>query len=124
MAMCNLSLACAYMAEGLGYACCWTGEAEREAVLRTVAAVLHLGNITLVGAADEGAAPRDSSAEAALAAVADLLQVCAKRCACLPCRASQHVIFQKRVTCHVILHVPIALPCRRVVLVLSEIAVL
>ncbi|EIE22795.1 hypothetical protein COCSUDRAFT_47698 [Coccomyxa subellipsoidea C-169] len=51
------------------------GEAEREAVLRTVAAVLHLGNITFVGAADEGAAPRDSSAEAALAAVADLLQV-------------------------------------------------
>jgi myosin heavy subunit len=54
----------------------WTGEAEREAVLRTVAAVLHLGNIIFVGAADEGAAPRDNSAKAALSAVADLLQVC------------------------------------------------
>lgn len=51
------------------------GEEEREAVLRTVAAVLHLGNINFVNAADEGAAPRDSSATAALAAVADLLQV-------------------------------------------------
>ena len=29
-------------------------EAEREAVLRTVAAVLHLGNITFVSAPDEG----------------------------------------------------------------------
>ncbi|BDA45618.1 Myosin-17 [Coccomyxa sp. Obi] len=51
------------------------GEAEREAVLRTVAAVLHLGNITFVGAADEGAMPKDNSAKAALVAVADLLQV-------------------------------------------------
>ena len=50
-------------------------EAEREAVLRTVAAVLHLGNITFVDASDEGSALRDRSAKAALAAVADLLQV-------------------------------------------------
>lgn len=50
-------------------------EAEREAALRTVAAVLHLGNITFIGAADEGAMPKDNSAKAALVAVADLLQV-------------------------------------------------
>ena len=50
-------------------------EAEREAVLRTVAAVLHLGNITFVSAPDEGSALRDRSAKQALAAVADLLQV-------------------------------------------------
>ena len=45
-------------------------------MLRTVAAVLHLGNVTFIGAADEGAAPTDNSAKAALSAVADLLQVC------------------------------------------------
>lgn len=50
------------------------GEAEREAVLRTVAAVLHLGNIEFVPAADEGAAPGSAAATAALAAVADLLE--------------------------------------------------
>ena len=50
-------------------------EAEREAVLRTVAAVLHLGNITFVSAPDEGSALSDCSAKEALAAVADLLQV-------------------------------------------------
>lgn len=55
---------------------CSAGEPEREAGLRTVAAVLHLGNITFVGAADEGAIPKDNSAKAALVAVADLLQVC------------------------------------------------
>lgn len=53
------------------------GEAEREAVLGTVAAVLHLGNITFVSAPDEAEASALSSrsAKEALAAVADLLQV-------------------------------------------------
>lgn len=50
-------------------------EAEREAVLRTVAAVLHLGNITFVSAPDEGSALSGTAAKEALAAVADLLQV-------------------------------------------------
>ena len=50
-------------------------EAEREAVLRTVAAVLHLGNIIFVSAPDEGSVLSDRSATEALAAVADLLQV-------------------------------------------------
>lgn len=50
-------------------------EAEREAILRTVAAVLHLGNVTFAGAADEGAAPNSRAATEALAIVADLLQV-------------------------------------------------
>ena len=49
-------------------------QAEREAVLRTVAAVLHLGNIRFAGAADEGCAPRDEPSREALAAIADLLQ--------------------------------------------------
>lgn len=44
-------------------------------MLRTVAAVLHLGNVIFVNAADEGAVPKDASAKAALIAVADLLQV-------------------------------------------------
>jgi myosin-5 len=51
------------------------GEEEREAVLRTVAAVLHLGNVTFIDAADEGAIPGSAAANGALAAVADLLQV-------------------------------------------------
>lgn len=51
------------------------GEAEREAVLRTVAAVLHLGNITFANAPDEASALSSQSAKEALAAVADLLQV-------------------------------------------------
>lgn len=51
------------------------GEAEREAVLRTVAAVLHLGNITFASAPDEGSALSSRSAEEALTACADLLQV-------------------------------------------------
>ena len=51
------------------------GEAEREAVLRTVAAVLHLGNITFASAPDEGSALSSRSAKEALAACADLLQV-------------------------------------------------
>ena len=50
------------------------GEAEREAVLRTVAAVLHLGNIQFAPAADEGAAPVGAASAAAIAAVADLLE--------------------------------------------------
>lgn len=50
------------------------GEAEREAVLRTVAAVLHLGNIEFVPAADEGAALGNAASAAALAAVVDLLE--------------------------------------------------
>ena len=50
------------------------GEAEREAVLRTVAAVLHLGNIQFAPAADEGAAPVGAASTAAIAAVADLLE--------------------------------------------------
>jgi myosin-5 len=49
-------------------------QAEREAVLRTVAAVLHLGNVRFAGAADEGCAPADAASREALAAVADLLQ--------------------------------------------------
>ena len=52
-------------------------EAEREAVLRTVAAVLHLGNVTFASAPDEGSALSSRSAQEALAACADLLQVCA-----------------------------------------------
>ncbi|KAK9842297.1 hypothetical protein WJX81_005127 [Elliptochloris bilobata] len=51
------------------------GEGEREAVLRTVAAVLHLGNIEFAPAADEGAAPVGAASAAALSAVADLLEV-------------------------------------------------
>jgi len=51
------------------------GEAEREAVLRTVAAVLHLGNITFASEPDEASALSSRSAKEALAAVADLLQV-------------------------------------------------
>ena len=50
------------------------GEAEREAVLRTVAAVLHLGNIEFVHAPDEDAALGNAASTAALAAVADLLE--------------------------------------------------
>ncbi len=50
-------------------------EAEREAVLRTVAAVLHLGNVTFAGAPDEGSALGSRSAQEALAACADLLRV-------------------------------------------------
>jgi len=51
------------------------GEAEREAVLRTVAAVLHLGNVEFAPAPDEGAAPAGPGAAAALGAVASLLEV-------------------------------------------------
>ena len=50
-------------------------EAEREAVLRTVAAVLHLGNVTFASAPDEGSALSSRGAAEALAACADLLQV-------------------------------------------------
>ena len=57
-------------------------EPEREAVLRTVAAVLHLGNVAFAPGPDgEGAAPADSSSVAALDTVADLLQV-SKNCCC------------------------------------------
>ena len=59
---------------GLIYAQVGLGEAEREAVLRTVAAVLHLGNIQFAPAADEGAAPVGAASAAAIAAVADLLE--------------------------------------------------
>ncbi len=61
------------------------GEAEREAVLRTVAAVLHLGNITFASAPDEGSALSSRSAKEALAACADMLQVCI----CLPCHSGR-----------------------------------
>lgn len=60
--------------EGLAGAQVGLGEAEREAVLRTVAAVLHLGNIQFAPAADEGAAPVGVASAEAIAAVADLLE--------------------------------------------------
>lgn len=60
-------------------------EAEREAVLRTVAAVLHLGNIIFEAAPDEGSALASRSAKEALAVVADLLQVQTHRCRGQPC---------------------------------------
>ena len=51
-------------------------EPEREAVLRCVAAVLHLGNIQFVqGEVDDAAVPDTEESEAELAVVAELLEV-------------------------------------------------
>lgn len=58
------------------------GEEEREAVLRTVAAVLHLGNISFAADGDAAVLADQESADE-LGIVADLLQVrwkCCRKC--------------------------------------------
>ena len=49
--------------------------AERQAVLRTVAAVLHLGNITFTTSDADMSVPADAVAKEALRTVADLIMV-------------------------------------------------
>ena len=51
-------------------------EAEQEAILQTVAAVLHLGNIVFKNNDQDEAVLADSFAESALRNVSLLLQVC------------------------------------------------
>ena len=53
---------------------------ERQAVLRTVAAVLHLGNITFVLSDADMSVPADAAADAALRTVADLIMVLFNLC--------------------------------------------
>ena len=50
-------------------------EEEQQAVCRTVAAVLHMGNITFCEAADEGSDVSDAKAQHHLVATAELLGV-------------------------------------------------
>ena len=52
-------------------------EAEQEAIIQTVAAVLHLGNIVFTDNDRDEAIPADIAADSALRNVSLLLQVCA-----------------------------------------------
>ena len=50
-------------------------DGERQAVLQTVATVLHLGNVTFATNDDDISVPADAAAQAALSMVATLLMV-------------------------------------------------